>query len=389
MKNYKVSVSIFMVAAMFLGVGAQLAQAEGELTLIEITSGAPAECQLVSTQIAISGTATADAPPSTLVKYHVQIDWGDGNKNNQTEASSFTSGLNPDKGVQTRSFSGTHTYSAPGFYTISARIYYNTPPVTNSDAVKVDSIQVCIVVPLEINKTADTSLTRTYSWTIDKSADQDILTLADGELYKVNYDVMVDATFEDSNWTVSGTITVTNPYGNPEVTIESVLDEMSDPQSVVGLPIEVTCDGGDLPQILNGGETLNCTYTAELNGSVDQTNTVSVDTDINVLDNGAEAGVNFSEATVEEIDECVDVSDTNVGFLGIVCFNEASKNSRMPRQNFKDSVRKIDKNKLVSKVVRAPMHLKIRDQERPTQIGVPKKVGPRSGGRLRSLEVVL
>ena len=54
-----------------------------------------------------------------------------------------------------------------------------------------------------VTKTASTSFTRTYSWTINKTADQTGLTLSRGQQFLVNYDVLVDATFVDSDLAVS------------------------------------------------------------------------------------------------------------------------------------------------------------------------------------------
>jgi hypothetical protein len=57
---------------------------------------------------------------------------------------------------------------------------------------------------LTVTKDAATSLTRTWDWTIDKSADQTDLLLSTGQLFTVNYEVTVDATSSDSDWAVTG-----------------------------------------------------------------------------------------------------------------------------------------------------------------------------------------
>lgn len=77
---------------------------------------------------------------------------------------------------------------------------------------------------LGISKTANTFFTRTYIWTIDKSADNPVpLVLAVDQQYLVNYFVNVNATFTDSDFSVTGTITVTNTAPIP-ATINSITD---------------------------------------------------------------------------------------------------------------------------------------------------------------------
>ena len=60
----------------------------------------------------------------------------------------------------------------------------------------------------------------------------------DGELFTVNYGVAVNATPTDSAWAVSGNISITNPAGNPSVTINTVTDTLStDSSATVPSPV--------------------------------------------------------------------------------------------------------------------------------------------------------
>jgi hypothetical protein len=80
---------------------------------------------------------------------------------------------------------------------------------------------------------------------------------------------------------------------------------------------------------------LNCTYSADVPDATDRTNTAtatlqnySYDSDGNgtatgTTDFSGTANVDFSGAAVTQVDECIDVSDTNVGTLGTVCANDA------------------------------------------------------------------
>jgi roadblock/LC7 domain-containing protein len=65
---------------------------------------------------------------------------------------------------------------------------------------------------LTVTKTANAQYTRAWAWRVDKSADQSKLTLAIGETSPtVTYTVTATSTPSDSNFTVSGEITVSNP----------------------------------------------------------------------------------------------------------------------------------------------------------------------------------
>jgi len=69
--------------------------------------------------------------------------------------------------------------------------------------------------------------------------------------------------------------------------------------------------------------TLTCTYQSDLpDGSV-RVNAATVTTDGEVAGGTGTADVDFADATIREVDTCIDVSDTNVGFLGTVCADSA------------------------------------------------------------------
>ena len=169
--------------------------------------------------------------------------------------------------------------------------------------------------PLVVETTAATTFTRTYHWTIDKSADQSGLTLSIGQQFLVNYEVTVDSSYTDSDWAVSGDITITNP-NSCDATIESVTDEISGYGAVT-----VDC-GVAFPYSLTAGETLTCSYSASLPDGSSRTNTATVATSGVVAGGAASADVVFGEPTTL-VDECIDVSDSFAGFLGTVCLPDA------------------------------------------------------------------
>jgi hypothetical protein len=183
---------------------------------------------------------------------------------------------------------------------------------------------------LNVAKDASTSLKRTWTWTVDKSADQDQLTLSEGQGFLVNYEVKVDASEEDSDHAVSGKITVHNP-----APIDATLNGVSDVVSGAGAA-DVDC-GVSFPYTLAAGDTLECSYSSDLPDATQRTNTATATlqnydydpegkgTADGTTDFSGSANVDFSNATVEEIDESIDVTDTLQGALGTVNASQAPK----------------------------------------------------------------
>lgn len=172
-------------------------------------------------------------------------------------------------------------------------------------------------LPPIVKKDASTSFTRTYHWTIDKAADQTEIILSAGQQFLVNYTVTVNAAFTDSDWAVSGNIYVWNRTSSP-MTVVGVSDVIS-PDIVPA----VECFYG-LPHELPAGWILPCIYSAYLPDGSNRTNTATATLSDGTILAGT-AAVDFGSAAVTEIDECIDVYDDNVGFLGTVCASEAPK----------------------------------------------------------------
>lgn len=207
-----------------------------------------------------------------------------------------------------------------------------------------DAIVTVNCYGLSVTSTATPSFTRTYAWEIDKSADQSELTLAEGQVFTVNYTVAVgragDPGYTDSDWAVSGSITVHNPA--PIAAEITKLADLIDSPIVFGPDIEatVTCPTDvSFPYELASGATLECTYsasaaeeaTANPFGNLNTATATLRNFEYNSDGEGDAAGstdfsgvaaVEFSTPTIE-IDECIDVSDTNVGSLGTICANAA------------------------------------------------------------------
>lgn len=208
----------------------------------------------------------------------------------------------------------------PAAGTYSYLVHYD------GDANYNESIAQCepftIVLPLEVQKTANTSYDRDWNWTIDKSADQTSLLLAEGESFTVNYDVTVNASSTIVNRMVTGSITITNPAGNPNATIQSVSDVLNASGAATTVNCNVT-----FPHILAGGQQLVCSYTKNNASANDNLNTATVTTSGDVPGGSGNAAVVWSQSPNNEIDECIDVSDTNDtdGVLpNTICANNGS-----------------------------------------------------------------
>jgi hypothetical protein len=231
---------------------------------------------------------------------------------------------------------GSWAFNASGSVTYDKTFTCDGDDGTHGNTAKIqetgqsDSASVTVnCYALAVTKDASTSFTRTYGWTIDKSADQSALTLATGEQFLVNYSVTVDATYTDSDWAVSGNIAVNNP-APMAATINSLAD-------VVSPDIAATVDcGASFPYSLAAEGTLNCTYSADLPDASSRTNTATATlqnyaygsgmnaTPDGTTDFSGTADVDFSSATIAEVDECINVSD-NASFLGTVCYGDAPK----------------------------------------------------------------
>jgi hypothetical protein len=142
---------------------------------------------------------------------------------------------------------------------------------------------------LSVSKTVETSYTRTHSWEIEKKVETEngythnelpkVWLYTDGsgdETATWTVDVDYDG-FEDSDFNVSGTITVENS-GTLDATINTIDDVMA------GTPIDVSCtDEGDnavvLPYLLPVGATITCAYNEAVDIMVGGDNVATVTTE--------------------------------------------------------------------------------------------------------------
>ena len=200
---------------------------------------------------------------------------------------------------------GTYSYS-----------HLNTATINETDDSDTATVDVTCYAPV-VTKTADEFFTRSWDWTIDKSADQSALTLSVGQQFLVNYSVTVETTgYSDNGWQVTGSITITNSHPSEDMLLTSVTDVAG------GIAAEVTCPSLTVPA--NG--QLVCTYETAVQDSADLNPFGPTNTATAVFAEASwtgTAGIDFSGGPTEQIDECVNVTDTLGGDLGTVCAGDA------------------------------------------------------------------
>jgi hypothetical protein len=190
-----------------------------------------------------------------------------------------------------------------------------TPPIniSNGTPYGISHIDFCFDYEVKVEKTAETSFTRSYGWTLEKSADTSELLLATGQQYLVSYTVTASlGGYTDSDFAVAGTIVVTNPAPEP-ATVEAVVDVLD---GAVALPVDC---GVAFPVQLAPGAELVCTYGSDLADASSHLNVATALTSGFVGPGSGSAAVDFGAAEMAEVDACITVDDTLQGGLGTVC----------------------------------------------------------------------
>ncbi len=215
--------------------------------------------------------------------------------------------------LDTTDASDEYEYSHEFLCDADAGKHTNTVTVIGDNDTELDSDSADVDVncyDLTVTKDADTSFTRTWTWTVLKTGDETELTLAPDQVYPVDYEVTVDAESVDSDYAVSGTITITNP-APIAANLSSVIDSMTG-----DLDADVECDTLVVP----ANDSIDCTYSSDLLSDDTLTNTA-----VATLENGTQyngtAEVNFASATITEIDEEVTIDDDLYGDLGTLYAN--------------------------------------------------------------------
>ncbi len=138
---------------------------------------------------------------------------------------------------------------------------------SNGNPYGLSHIEFCYDLELIVEKSATASLTRTYSWSIDKVEDEDFVGFP-GDVFPYDYHVSVDGSFVDGNWLLGGNITINNP-STGDVSV-SVADSAT---FGGGAPVAISTD---CPAVVPSGQTV-CSYSyTGVPSALSGTNTVVV-----------------------------------------------------------------------------------------------------------------
>ncbi|MGH2948837.1 MAG: hypothetical protein ACRDPC_21720, partial [Solirubrobacteraceae bacterium] len=157
-----------------------------------------------------------------------------------------------------------------------------------------------------VTMNAQPELKRTHHWAIEKSVSQTAVTLAPGQTTDVTYSVTVSSTgATDSDWGVSGTMEMSE---DPDITIGSVVFRI--------LPEEILASHSCMPSTFPvelGIVGLQCAYSAALPDASDRTAWMRAVVSDPAGFRSVLVPFDFGTATVNNVDECVNVTDTMAG----------------------------------------------------------------------------
>jgi hypothetical protein len=147
--------------------------------------------------------------------------------------------------------------------------YTNRATIKETGQFADETVTVCAPVGVEVEKTASGTYDRTYKWLIDKQVDKTRVDIDDGE-HTFNYTVTATPNgYQDSGWTMGGTITVKNPN-----TFKAMTVDITDVPNVGGGAACTVTNGEDVEigkaTVVNGQvvpatatRPYTCTFTSE------------------------------------------------------------------------------------------------------------------------------
>lgn len=191
-----------------------------------------------------------------------------------------------------------------------------TPDNSSGGPAAISHISFCYDWEVLVSKSASTSFHREFSWQIQKEALGDpALLLSAGQIYLMPYRVSVSSSYSDSDFAVSGVISVHNPSAEHSAILASVSDSLAG----VG-DLAVDCGQVVFPFVLGPGASLECSYSSTLPDGQDRLNTALVEVAPGSAVGGGSGTADVSFGEPDSVtDECVDVDDDQAGFLGSTC----------------------------------------------------------------------
>lgn len=188
---------------------------------------------------------------------------------------------------------------------------------------------------LTASKTATPSLQRLYEWEIEKEVDATKAEISGGKA-TFNYTVTVtNSGHSDSGWTIEGEVKVNNPNAAAVTGVEvedAIYKGVGELDANASCEVEGGSGGAEIEAESNSSFPYTCEYSGEPEAE-SETNVAVISwpeqtVGGKLLDEGeteAEAGVDWTSAEVEEVDESVEVNDSLYGELGTVNAGESPK----------------------------------------------------------------
>jgi hypothetical protein len=185
--------------------------------------------------------------------------------------------------------------------------YDNTATITETAQSADETVTLCVGKDLTVSKTASPSFTRTWDWTILKTADASYNLFA-GQSVTHGYKVTVTPTSTDSAWQVVGTITIINP-NDWEAIVANVSDAVDSGGNCAVTDSQVTIPANDDVDV---GYT--CTWESmPISYTGTNTATVTWDAAIYATPSGMSSGsMGFEFKNPTEINPVITVDDDNL-----------------------------------------------------------------------------
>ncbi len=231
-----------------------------------------------------------------------------------------------DSSPKTFTYSHTVTGTAGTCVTQPNTATYTTD-TTQSTGSASKSVQLCTPADLTVTKSASPAFKRTYLWSIGKTVDQSTITGGGTVHYTVT---ATQIGVSDSNWTVTGSITVHNPNDFEAIALTGVTDAIDN-----GGVCSIT-SGSPTASIAAGASVVlayNCTYaSAPSPAAFTNTATATWDKTTASTATGSAHGTASGAfgASTSTVNKTVTITDSFAGTLGTVTGVDASPFTTKP-----------------------------------------------------------
>jgi hypothetical protein len=169
---------------------------------------------------------------------------------------------------------------------------------------------------LTVTKTVETSWHRTHHWSLDKSVDTNDVYLyvpGQGEPTSATVHWTVDVSYDgytDGDFMVWGDITVLND-GDTTVIVDDVTDVITVDVTDTSVMVDCEVDLATMNVTLLPGESLECTYSTEVDSAIDGYNTASAITTTGDTYESLPVDITWTAEPTTETDKSVTVTDVS------------------------------------------------------------------------------